>query len=216
MQETEPTRNPADTGDPYAIMKFFLAKALKQTDSMLPGIVRSFDGSKNPPRAQVQPSINLVLNDSKSTQLERAPLLDVPVLLYGNAKFCINAPLKSGDTGLLIAADRDISNFLQSPEPNRPISNRFKNFSDSFFLPFCSSPTTEAVSDGISIQNANGTTAIILTDDSVSIKIGGVIVFSMNTSDMMINVTNRVVVKQNLAVELNITAGGTITPGVPP
>jgi hypothetical protein len=83
---------------------------------------------------------------------------DVPVILpcAQNAGFLLTLPLKPGDTGLLIVADKDITNFMSSGEVNDPplgsypeISNvRKRSITDVIFIPGLSS-------DQIAIESYN-------------------------------------------------------------
>lgn len=226
-----PARNPANDNNLYGLLIEMVQNEIKRTDSVMPAIVTAFDAGQSPPRVQVQPSVKFITTDGK--EIDRAPLINVPVFLYGSNGFFLNTPLKAGDTGLLVASDRDISNFLQILKSARPNTYRFKNFSDAFFLPCALTQNQKAVTaDGLSIQNNAGTTAVILkdgeitlkidqtelklTDSQVTLKIGGSTVLDLSASDALIDVSSRVVIKQNLAVQAEITAGADITPNTPP
>lgn len=108
----------------------------------LPAIVRDYN--RNSHLALVQPLVNMVSSEGK--QLERAPIL-VPVrrVMYG--EFMVDFPLNIGDTGWVIAGDRDSENALlansgnvtSSSNPNeggqRPATRLLHKYRFGFFIP---------------------------------------------------------------------------------
>ena len=108
----------------------------------LPAIVRDYN--RNSHLALVQPLVNMV--SSEGEQLERAPIL-VPVrrVMYG--EFMVDFPLNIGDTGWVIAGDRDSENALlanssdvtSESNPNeggqRPATRLLHKYRFGFFIP---------------------------------------------------------------------------------
>lgn len=108
----------------------------------LPAIVRDYN--RNSHLALVQPLVNMV--SSEGEQLERSPIL-VPVrrVMYG--EFMVDFPLNIGDTGWVIAGDRDSENALlansgnvtSSSNPNeggqRPATRLLHKYRFGFFIP---------------------------------------------------------------------------------
>lgn len=107
-----------------------------------PAIVRDYN--RNSHLALVQPLVNMV--SSEGEQLERAPIL-VPVrrVMYG--EFMIDMPLNIGDTGWIIAGDRDSENALLANSENvtsdsnpnkggqRPATAILHKYRFGFFIP---------------------------------------------------------------------------------
>lgn len=108
----------------------------------LPAIVRDYN--RNSHLALVQPLVNMV--SSEGEQLERAPIL-VPVrrVMYG--EFMVDFPLNIGDTGWVIAGDRDSENAILANSGNvtsssntneggqRPATRLLHKYRFGFFIP---------------------------------------------------------------------------------
>lgn len=196
MSNNIPSINPADNDSLAGSIQFAYNKMMQQTDGMLPAQVVSYDRASN--RASVQLLISLITTDGSI--IPRAQLASVPVLILGGGGFSISFPIQEGDLGWLVASDRDISLFLQSYVSSQPNSLRVKQFSDGLFIPdvmksWNSSTNNE---DDFIIQNESGTISISMTSTSIDI-----------VAPVAVNITTPV-----LAVVGNITATGTITPGV--
>ena len=108
-----------------------------------------------------------------------------------------------------MANDRDISVFLQSYAQTAPNSPRMFSFSDGVFFPDVMTGL-DTISGGDAenavLQNVEGTVSISIGSDSIDITTTSEVNITATTS---VNVTTPV-----LAVIGNITATGTITPGV--
>ena len=108
----------------------------------LPAIVRDYN--RNSHLALVQPLVNIV--SSEGEQMERSTIL-VPVrrVMYG--EFMVDFPLNIGDTGWVIAGDRDSENALlanssdvtSESNPNeggqRPTTRLLHKYRFGFFIP---------------------------------------------------------------------------------
>ena len=191
MTNNIPSIDPANIGTLVGTFQHIFGKFMQGVDGIMPATVIAYDRSQNPPRAQVQPGINIKTTDGQ--QFLRAQIASVVVCRMGAGGAFIDFPLKPGDIGLLFACDRDISLFMQSKAPSAPNTNRVKNFSDSFFLPIASKD--------VIIDSENAELAVLQTDD-------GAICIALHP--------DKVKIKGNLYVDGTIEASGTITPGVPP
>lgn len=121
-----------------AIMRFYEMRF----ESCLPAIVKDYN--RNTHLALVQPLVNMV--SSKGEQMPRADII-VPVrrVMYG--EFMIDFPLNIGDTGWVIAGDRDSENALianssdvtSESNPNeggqRPATRLLHKYRFGFFIP---------------------------------------------------------------------------------
>lgn len=117
----------------------------------------------------VRPSIKIMLSDH--TFRSRSVIKGIPVINLSTSGFSISLPLKKNDTGLLIACDRDISNYLSSKSESEPATARMHSFSDAFFIPN-SLENIEVSSDNsesLVIQNKAGNVYISVNDDAVNI-----------------------------------------------
>lgn len=123
----------------------------------LPAKVVSCDGHS----ATVQLMITQVMRGGET--LELPPLVDVPVGFYRGGGFCVTVPVKNGDEGLVIFAERCIDGWYVSGQQSAPLDTRFHDYSDAFFLPQGSSQPNripDYSADSLSMQTDDGTTFI--------------------------------------------------------
>ena len=197
MSNSNPSLDPADNGTLVGAVTFAFKKLMQGVNGMLPAQVMAYDRDTN--RTQVQLLINIVATDG--TQIPRPQLSSIPVFVFGGGGFRLSFPLKEGDQGWVIANDRDISLFLQSYAQAQPNTARLKSFSDGVFFPDVMNgldTISGADADSVVLQNVDGTISIALGANSIDIQ-----------ATTAVNITAPV-----LAVTGNITATGTITPGV--
>jgi hypothetical protein len=197
MSNNNPSLNPADNYNLTGSITFAFKKMLQSVQNMLPAQVIQYDRASN--RVGVQLLINLLTTDG--TQVPRPQLSSIPVFIFGGGGFRISFPLNTGDKGWVLANDRDISLFLQSYSASAPNSGRIKSFSDGIFFPDVMNglgTISGEDANNLVIQSTDGTVTISLSDDTVTIN-----------APVAINMTTPV-----LAVTGNITATGSITPGV--
>jgi len=163
-----PSRNPAGNDTLSGLLAFALTKFLQDVDGCLPAKVIAYNAATN--RAQVQPQIVQVTTGNE--QVPRAQVASVPVAQWGAGGFVLYFPVKTGDTGWLIASDRDISIYKQTYKQSAPNTNRLHTFEDGWFLPdtllngvtIASEDTGNAV-----LQNDAGTVKIALWSDLIKI-----------------------------------------------
>lgn len=123
----------------------------------LPAKVVSCDGHS----ATVQLMITQVMKGGETLALP--PLVDVPVGFYRGGGFCVTVPVKAGDEGLVIFAERCIDGWYVSGQQSSPLDTRFHDYSDAFFLPQGSSQPNRIPAysaDSLSLQTDDGETFI--------------------------------------------------------
>lgn len=123
----------------------------------LPAKVVSCDGHS----ATVQLMITQVMRGGETLALP--PLVDVPVGFYRGGGFCVTVPVKAGDEGLVIFAERCIDGWYVSGQQSAPLDTRFHDYSDAFFLPQGSSQPNRIPAysaDSLSLQTDDGETFI--------------------------------------------------------
>ena len=98
---------------------------------VIPAIVQSYNKETN--RAVVKPAITGVA--SQGQKVPHEALIDIPVLKPSGGGITMAFPIKQGDTGWLIACDRNISIFKQNLTESAPNDYRKHKFEDSFFIP---------------------------------------------------------------------------------
>ncbi|EPK6164443.1 Gp138 family membrane-puncturing spike protein [Providencia stuartii] len=133
----------------------------------LPGKLLSCNGHS----ATVELMISHVTKEGKVIALP--PLVDVPVGFYRGGGFCITVPVREGDEGLVIFAERCIDGWYVSGKQSQPLDHRFHDLSDAFFLPQGSSQPNKIPnysSDSLSLQTDDGSTFIRMQSGKIMIK----------------------------------------------
>lgn len=134
---------------PNEAQRLTIQRMLEAMDIAKPCVVRTVNPGP-PLRVSVQPTERIKITIGQEIKYLPMPTLnDVPVILpcAQNAGFLLTLPIRPGDTGLLIVADKDITNFMSSGEVNDPplgsdpeISNvRKRSLTDVIFIPGLSS-----------------------------------------------------------------------------
>ena len=126
----------------------------------------------------VKPAITGVA--SQGQKVPKEPYIDIPVLNISGGGFVISFPIKTGDTGWLIACDRNISIFKQNLEESAPNDYRKHKFEDGFFIPDKINNTPLTNTNSLLIQDSTGNISIELTSTGVNIK--GITAITGNTS----------------------------------
>lgn len=175
------------------------------SDQLLPAIVQSFDRENNV--AVIQPLIQWVdVNDGLHS---RHALAKINVLSLGGGGFNISFPLKQGDLGWIIAADRDISLFKQSLAQAAPNSGRLHDFSDGWFVPdvFRKYTIDGADTESMVIQSTDSETRICIREGIVDIFAPSSV--TVTTPETVF--TGNVTIQQNLRVNETATIDDTLT-----
>lgn len=131
MANQTPSIRPADESSLSGVLKTAINKAMQSLDVMLPVEVVSYDRATN--RATVKPLVQMVGSDGEV--VSRANVASIRVQQPGNGAFSISLPIKPGDKGWMLAADRDISNFQQGLTESQPNTDRMHSFQDGMFMP---------------------------------------------------------------------------------
>lgn len=186
---------------PAAMMALFEMHGLNH-DKLIPAEVIGFDRASN--IATVQPLI-MLLDVSDNTRM-RNRIADIPVMSLGGGGFHISFPLKQGDLGWILAADRDLSLFLQGLTAARPNTLRKHKFSDSWFIPdvFRKYTINGADSAAMVIQSTDGTTRIAIGEGPINITAPG----GVNVTTPTATFSADVVVQGKLTVAGATTVNG--------
>ena len=149
-----------------ALMAAFRNQEL-QSDQLLPAIVESFDRVTN--TAVVKPLIQWV--DVNNETHSRHSITKINVLSLGGGGFHISFPIRAGDLGWIIAADRDLSLFKQSLKESKPNTGRLHTFEDGWFVPdvFRQYSIAEEDSNSLVIQALDSSTRIAISNGTVNI-----------------------------------------------
>lgn len=155
------------------------------TESCVPAMIVEYDRDRHV--AKVQPLVKMVYtNGDKFETKERVTIDDVTVLRHQHGAFLIDVPLYKGDTGWLIAADRDTGNvkernagettkdFTENEGPQDPNTVQYHKLHHGFFIPdrWGHIPFKEEYKDHLVIQSMNGK-SVIRMDGNGNVEIVG-------------------------------------------
>lgn len=193
---------PGEAKTPKAALKALFGLNGLKLDKLIPAEVMAFDRTKN--LATVKPLIMVV--DTNDQTRSRLPIGNVPVLSLGGGGFHISFPLKQGDIGWIMAADRDLSLFLQSLKEAGLNTFRKHTFADSWFIPdvFRQYAINAADANAMVIQSTDGSTRISISEGTVNITAPG----AVNVTTPIATFSQDVAVKGNLVVTGATTVNG--------
>lgn len=180
----------------------------------IPAVVVSYDRAKN--LVTCQPAINRIDTEGKSE-----PRMEIEVPCWnpcGNG-LGINFPLQPGETGHVIACDRDSTFFKQYLKPMNPQTGDIHKYCHGFFLPdkvhdFVIKPEDEnaLVIESLSgdtrisiLETPNGKSRVKITRKTASIEVNGFEI-ELKTPTSKITVSDDGTIK---ATATNITIDGT-------
>lgn len=172
MVNQAPSVRPADESSLAGVLKTAIRKEMQSFDGMMPVEVVSYDRAKN--RAVVKHLIQMQGSDGE--KVSRAQVASVRVHQPGNAAFSMSLPIKPGDKGWLLAADRDISIFQQGLKEDAPNTDRMHSFQDGLFMPdaMTMGDVQPADSDAVVIGTLDGSARISMLGDTITLTVGGV------------------------------------------
>lgn len=186
---------------------------LKEVDKQgaIPAIVRSYDRKTG--IATVQPIVTYVVDTKEGEKLIPRGTYDVSVIRFAHGGFVIDAPLFAGDTGWLIAADRNAkdakeanSKILNADQDDenpsnegfkRPTDDSLRSFSWGFFIPDTWGDTELTKSDGLVIKDVDGKSVIALNDVAIEIKRGDNIISISDDGITIKNENSEVAINKN-------------------
>ncbi len=167
ITQTIPAREPADADSLEGLCRLIKDITLMDMEKVLPGIVQSYDRTTN--RAVVKPAVTGIA--SLGQKIPKPELVNIPVLTLQGGGIFMSFPLKAGDSGWLIACDRDISVFKQNLEESSPNSYRKHCFNDAFFIPdkINNISVSEDDTGAVVISTLDGGTKFSLKDGEIKL-----------------------------------------------
>ena len=200
-----PNFNPANRDNLSGVILEVLKNFSLSLENCLPAVVVSHDRAKN--TVIVQPAINTILTSGNAQARDK---IEIPVHIFGGGGVIISTPLKEGDTGWIIACDRDIALFKQSLSVSNPNTYMTHKFSFGFFIPDKIKGFTVQNNDEDSflIQTLDGATRIAISEGNIRI------VSSEKVEVECVNLTaivDNVIINGNTQINGDLTVTGTIT-----
>lgn len=174
MADNQPRSvNPANESDLTGVIRLAVQKEVQALDSMMPVEVVSYDRATN--RATVRHLIQMQGTDGE--KVDRAPVSSIRVYQFGNGAFSMSLPIKPGDKGWLMAADRDISILQQDLDAvDAPNTRRMHSFQDGMFMPDAMKMGDVPAGEGdrVVIGATGGGTILSFDDSGFYFTVGGV------------------------------------------
>lgn len=162
-----------DYGRSKTALALFVARALEDVHTCLPGLIDEYDASTR--RATVQPATRIVMADDKA--LDRPPVVNAPVVWPSGGGWSISCPLAQGDACLLVFSMRGLSAFLETFELSDPTPGHRFELSDAFVVPGLGPAPPGTVDpvlpDALIAQSDDGSTALTISADGVRVKVDG-------------------------------------------
>lgn len=130
MTQSIPSYNPADKQSLAGCLHIFANYLLNLMECCQPCIVESVDYATN--TVVVRPAINISTTVGEYVQRE---VIKLTAWRFAAGGYLIHYPIKKGDTGWMIAADKDTSLFKQEKAVADPNTNLTHQYSQGFYIP---------------------------------------------------------------------------------
>lgn len=195
---------PNDDANPSASMEFILRRAMENLECCLPAEILAFDRAENV--ATIRPLIMKTGVDNQ--QYERGEIYNINVLSLGGGGFNISFPLKRGDLGWIVSADRDLSLFKASLNISPPNTGRTHNFADCWFVPdkFRNYVINEEDAEFATFQSEDGNSRVSVGQSQIRITVGSTKItlvdgkITLDTQAAEINAPGGTVINSNTTI----------------
>lgn len=165
-----PSYNPADTQSFEGGLRIFENSLLKLLECAIPCVVQDYDLATN--TVTVKPAVKIALTTGE--YMERSVIKVTAWKLHGGG-FQIHYPIKSGDTGWIIAGDNDTTLFRQEKNVSDPNTYQKHKYQFGYYLPdkINGFNVAEDDKDRLVLQNDAGTEKISIGADDTRITTNG-------------------------------------------
>lgn len=190
MVQSLPSYNPSDTSSLEGGLNIYKNYMLKLIEHSIPCVVQSYDIATN--TVTVLPAIKVPLTTGEF--MPRSAIKLTAWKLHGGG-FQIHYPIKSGDTGWIIASDYDTSLFKQEKAVSDPNTYQKHKYQFGYYLP--------DKMNGFNISN-DDKDRLVLQNDAGSEKI------SIGENDTKIVSSNLSITASTVNITGNVTIDGDI------
>lgn len=138
-----------------------------------PGIIKSFDSSKQTVTVQIAITERISLGGSPFQDMKIPVLLDVPIYMPRAGNFVLTVPVTVGDECLVIFGDRCIDSWWESGGVGNQMDNRNHDLSDGFaIIGVWSQPNviSDYSTDSAVLRNLNNDCYVEVKDNDINIK----------------------------------------------
>ena len=166
----------------------------------IPAIVISYDRPSH--IATVQPAVNLVLANGKTTE---RPKISMSVMRMSSGGFLLDMPIAAGDTGWIVASDRDSTVVKQNSKKAPPLSLDMHKYEHGFFVPDkWGTIAIDSEDDGCMVLSSpNGETKIRISNGNIDLISSGTIGIKSN-----LNIIGNATISGNAIISCNSTISG--------
>ena len=135
----------------------------------VPGIVESYNPATR--RARVRFALEAVMDNREC--VEKAPAVDVPVLMPIGGAGGLHLSLSKGDNVWLMFSERGLENWKRKFERSEPFPARMFSEADAVALPGFGpgSGFLPATNEGVSVQTTDGSTSVVVSGNTVTITV---------------------------------------------
>lgn len=200
-----PSYNPSDTQSFEGGMRIFQNHLLKLIEHSIPCVVQSYDLASN--TVTVMPAVKLALTTGE--YMQRSVIKVTAWKLHGGG-FQIHYPIKSGDTGWLIAADTDTSLFKQEKSVSDPNTYQKHKYQFGYYLPdkMNGFNISNDDKDRLVLQNDAGTEKISIGESDTKITTNKLYIVGDVDITGDVNVTGKVDVSTTVTALTDVIGGG--------
>lgn len=162
-----PSYNPTDLKTFEGFCDFLKDRIFLELEKVAPAQVLSYDRKKN--RANVE-ILNLGINSNGET-VPKQPLTNIPCLILQGGDMLLSFPIKKGNLGWIVTADRDISVFKRVLAKFAPNTYQKHKYKDSFFIPnkIDGFEISEEDENAILMTSIDGKTKLSISPDGITL-----------------------------------------------
>lgn len=210
-----PNYNPANQGSLSGVLKEVLKNFGLQLECSTPAVVQSYNRQTN--TVLVQPAINI---ETTGGEMIPRDTIELPVHCPFGGGIIMSFPLSEGDTGWIIAGDRDIALFKQSLSVSNPNTRRQHRYSFGFFVPDKVNGISISQQDEnkFVLQTIDGKTKITLTKEEVKIKTDGEVeveaekgIKAKTDATLTAEAQSATITASTVTINGNVVVNGTLT-----
>lgn len=198
MESQQASFNPANASSLSGIMQEVLKSFGCSLENAIPAIVKSYNRTKNV--AVVQPAINDVATSGETVEYDTVCL---PVFNYGGGGVLVNFPLEAGNTGWIVACDKDISLYKQSLKVSNPNTFQRHRFAFGWFLP-------DIVKGAVISGDDNGALVIQTLDGATKITLKAGLVNVVSSANLTVTAPN-VTITGDVSITGTLSVSGQIS-----
>lgn len=192
-------------GEGYAIRKMINA-----SESCIPAIVEEVKNGMALVRVAIRIPARLQSNPNNISYIDNASYW-LPVMAIGCTLGMVVFPVAKGDTGWIIAGDRNTEIFKKTKKVSDPNTMERHRYAQGVFIPdfIWAVPPLQGLEDSLRVQTADGSAVVAVGKDSVSIRSS----LTVKVQSPTVEIQGNVVVHGSITADGDMVANGTSAHG---